>query len=253
MWGFCQHQESIWHSWSWDLDIKAVALWNKRNSECLGQILSHKQDALHFNWWNFVCPLKVLCFWLNSIRFSSPFHFAGNTGLLKFKTVYLSSKKALNKYFRELSFWLNANKISKPEIILFKTGNKNHYSNLKINPAKKRIHASPYVKYLGVFINEQVNWKTHINEIWTKVIKGNAMLSKLQHFINKDILLLVYYAIFHSHLPFLCFDWRQAKFPLNRITLLQKRDIGILESVAYGDHTCPLFCRYKVLKFIDLV
>ena len=61
------------------------------------------------------------------------------------------------------------------------------------------------------------------------------------------------YGIFHSHFAYLCLVWRQAKFSLNRTTLLQKRTIRILHSVAFGYHTCPLFHRYKVLKFADFV
>ena len=79
------------------------------------------------------------------------------------------------------------------------------------------------------------------------------MLSKLRHFVNKDILLSVCYGIFHSHLAYLCLVWGQAKFSLNRITLLQKRTIRILHSAAYRDHTSPLFHRSKVLKFVDIV
>ena len=88
--------------------------------------------------------------------------------------------RTLNKDLRELSFWLTANKIAlnvaKTEIILFKTRNKNYDADLKIKLYRKRIHASPYVKYLGVFIEENLNWKIHINKISTKLIKGNAML-----------------------------------------------------------------------------
>ena len=55
--------------------------------------------------------------------------------------------KSLNKDLRELSFWLNANKIAlnvaKTEIILFKTSNKNYDADLKIKLCGKRIHASP--------------------------------------------------------------------------------------------------------------
>ena len=79
------------------------------------------------------------------------------------------------------------------------------------------------------------------------------MLSKLRHFVNKDILLSVHYGIFHSHLTYLWLVWGQAKFCLNKITLLQKRAIRILHSAAYRDHTSPLFYRYKVSKFVDLV
>ena len=87
--------------------------------------------------------------------------------------------------------------------------------------------------YLSVFIDEKLNWKIHLNEISTKQIKGNAMLSKLRHFVNKDILLSVYYGIFHSHQTNLCLVWCQAKFSLNRITLPQKRAIRVLHSAAY--------------------
>ena len=76
---------------------------------------------------------------------------------------------------------------------------------------------------------------------------------KLRHFVNKDIFFSVYYAVFHSHLAYLCLVWDQAKFSLNRVTLLQKRAIRILHSAAYRDHTFPLFHRYKMLKFVDLV
>ena len=129
----------------------------------------------------------------NLFRFSSPFHFADDTGLLNIQDSIRAITKTLNKDLRELSFWLNANKIAlnvaKTEIILFKTSNKNYDADLKIKLCRKRIHASPYVKYLSIFIDENLNWKILINKISTKLIKGNAMLSKLQHYVNKDILL----------------------------------------------------------------
>ena len=144
----------------------------------------------------------------NSIRFSSIFHFADDTSFLNIQDSIRAIDRTLNKDLRELSFWLNGNKIAfnvaKTKIILFKTSNKNYDADLKIKLFRKRIHASPYVKYLGVFIDENLNWKKHINEISTKLIKSNAMLSKLRHFVNKDILFSVYYGIFHLHLAYLC-------------------------------------------------
>ena len=184
----------------------------------------------------------------NSIRFSSPFHFADDTGLLNIQDSISAINKTLNKDLRELSFWLNANKIAlnvaKTEIILFKTSNKNYDADLKIKLCRKRIHASPYVKYLGVFIDENLNWKIYINERSTKLIKVNAMLPKLRHFVNKDILLSVYYGIFHLHLAYMCLVWGQAKFSLNRITLHYKREplgycillhIGIMPVLFFRD------------------
>ena len=48
----------------------------------------------------------------NSIRFSSPFHYADDTGLLNIQDSISAINKTLNKDLRELSFWLNANKIA---------------------------------------------------------------------------------------------------------------------------------------------
>ena len=105
----------------------------------------------------------------SSIRFSSPFHFADDTGLLYIQDSIRAINKTLNKDLREVSFWLNANEIplnvAKTEIIIFKASNKNYDANLKIKLCRKRIRASPYVNYLCVFIDKNLNWKTHINEI----------------------------------------------------------------------------------------
>ena len=173
----------------------------------------------------------------NSIRSSSPFHFADDAGLLNIEDSIRAINNTLNKDLRKLSFWVNANQIAhnvaKTEIIIFKTSNKNYDADPKVKFYRKRIHTSPHVKYLGVFIDENLNWKIHINEISTKLIKGNAMLSTLRHYVNKDILLSVYYGIFHSHLAYLCLVWGQVKFSLKRTNLLKQRAIRILHSVAY--------------------
>ena len=75
------------------------------------------------------------------------------------------------------------------------------------------------------------------------------MLSKLRHFVNKDILLSVYCATFNSNLTYLCLVWGQAKYSLNRITLPQKRAIRILHSAAHRDQI-QIFkiCRSSLIR-----
>ena len=70
--------------------------------------------------------------------------------------------KTLNKDLRKLSFWLALN-IAKTETILFRTSSKNYNVDVKIKLYRKRIPTSQYAKYLGVFIDENLNWKTLIN------------------------------------------------------------------------------------------
>ena len=140
----------------------------------------------------------------NSISFSL-FHFADDKCLVNIQDNKRVINKILNKDPGEF-FWLNTNKIAfnvaKTEIIIFKTSNTIYDEDLKIKLFRKRFHACPHVKYFVVFIDEKLNWKFHINEISPKLIKGNASLSKLRHFVNKDILLPVYYSIF-THIQFI--------------------------------------------------
>ena len=73
--------------------------------------------------------------------------------LFYFRVTIYTINKTLNKDLRELSFWLNVNKIAlklaKTETILFKTSNENYDAGLKSKVFRKKIHAPPYVKYFG--------------------------------------------------------------------------------------------------------
>ena len=140
--------------------------WN--TFQLMESCLTYLKSILEFHKGQFL----VLCFFLlylndlhNSIRFSSPFHFADDTGLLKIQDSMCAINKTLSKDRRQHSFWLNANKIAlntaKTEIVLFKTSKKNYDADLKIKLCIKRIHASLYVKYLLAFIDENLNWKKH--------------------------------------------------------------------------------------------
>ena len=48
----------------------------------------------------------------NAMRFSEPLHFADDTCLLNIQSKISKINKSLNKDLKELSFWLNTNKIS---------------------------------------------------------------------------------------------------------------------------------------------
>ena len=75
---------------------------------------------------------------------------------------------------KELSNWLNANKTSlnvkKTETIIFKSRRKKYEGVIKLN--RQRLHSSNNTKYLGIKIDENLNWKHHINEVSTKLIRA---------------------------------------------------------------------------------
>ena len=55
------------------------------------------------------------------------------------------------------------------------------------------------MKYLGININENLNWKQQISDIANKSNKSNGILSKLRHFIDEKTLKSIYHAIFEPY------------------------------------------------------
>ena len=59
---------------------------------------------------------------------------------------------------------------------LFSAKRKSVDFNLKIKLNGKRLYETNSVKYLGIRIDNKLNWKAYINDIALKLIRVNAML-----------------------------------------------------------------------------
>ena len=82
-------------------------------------------------------------------------------------------------------------------------------SPVKIKLNCKRIYPSKSVKYLGIKINKNFNWKQHIHDISIKLNRGNAVLSIIRNYVNKHTLRTIYFAIFDSHINYVNLIWDQ--------------------------------------------
>ena len=51
------------------------------------------------------------------------------------------------------------------------------------------------ITYLGVYIDSNISWKSHINYIAQKIKSSIGILSKLHYFLNTKTLLSLYYAL----------------------------------------------------------
>ena len=142
----------------------------------------------------------------NAIKFPSPFHFVDDTCILNKQNSVDKINKTLNEVLKELSFWLNANKIvlnaTKTKVILFKNKTKTNLSKLNLKICSKKLHPIESARYLGVIVDENLNWKNHVNDISHKLIRGNAILYKIRNFIKKGTWRTVYFAIFHSYINY---------------------------------------------------
>ena len=113
-----------------------------------------------------------------------------------------------------------------------------------------RVHQA---KYLGVIIDDRLNWKPHVAMVRSKMAKGCWAISRLRKFVSSNVLIKVYYGLVYSHIIYCisCWGWI-AKCNLNSLTVLQKRAVRIISRVPRLTHTSPLFHKLGLLKIADI-
>ena len=193
-----------------------------------------------------------------SIKYSTSRHFADDTCLLIKNKSLKRIKKLLNRDLKSLNEWLKANKISlnasKTEILIFRNHNKPLNYDLKIKLDGKRLYPSKYVKYLGILIDDKLNWSHHIKSLVPKLARANGMLAKIRHFVNKESLRSIYFAIFSSLMNYGSHVWGQ-KITSNvkRIMKLQDKCLRIINFAKYHDEPSKLYQISKIFKFEDQI
>ena len=65
-------------------------------------------------------------------------------------------------------------------------------------------------KYLGVMIDNKLNWKHHVEYIKTKLSKGIGLLSKIRHYVPKTTLKGLFYSLVNSHIEYGLLNWSGA-------------------------------------------
>ena len=108
-----------------------------------------------------------------AIRFCKVHHFVGDTNLRHISKSIKKLNKFVNFDLKNLSSWLNANRISlnvsKTELIKFKPRMEKVDFDLNLKLNGKILYPTKFVKYLGIKIDESLTWNEPINEIVIKL------------------------------------------------------------------------------------
>ena len=191
-----------------------------------------------------------------AISYCSDHHFADDTNFLNYNNSAKSMNKQVNQDLKNVTNWLNANKIClnfiKIEVVLFKSPRKRTHVPLKLKLNGKRLYPISSMKYLGINIDENLNWKQHVSDIAIKLNKANGILSKLRHFIDRKTLKSIYHAIFEPHLNY-SLVWTQNSNSIKRLFVLQKKSLRIIYFLNHNAHTFPLFIELNILKLPDKI
>ena len=157
-----------------------------------------------------------------------------------------------------LKYWFNSNKIqinSQKSFILPISPKLNVPSlNLNLPYENSKINSSQICKYLGVLLDDKLNFKPHILQLETKLAKavGSLSLSKLRHILPLSALRLLYYSLIHSHLLYALPIWGST-FPayFKKLQCLQNKSIRIIFNILPKTSVSPYYYKLKILKSPD--
>ena len=110
------------------------------------------------------------------------------------------------------------------------------------------------VKYLGVLVDEDLKFKSHISKVSGLVSRNLGIISRARYLLDKKQLLLLYNALILPYFTYCLVIWgSNYESTLQPVILLQKRAIRLISGVGRIAHTTPLFREMKVLKVVDLL
>ena len=126
-----------------------------------------------------------------AIKFSRVHHFADNTNLLLVDNSLKKINKHINHNLKLLTTWLRANRISlntsKTEILQFRPKS-NITKHLNFRISGQYIPRTKQVKYLGLTMNEHLDWDLYFSQLRKKLNRGIGLRSKISHFTLKHLL-----------------------------------------------------------------
>ena len=192
----------------------------------------------------------------NSLKHSKSILFADDT------TIYFSHNNQqqilpiIENDMAELSQWFYANKlslnVSKTNFMVFSPRNSQWNIN-SIRIEGKHIVKVKCAKFLGVYIDDELEWGNHIDHVAKKVSSGCFAINSSKNVLSTYNLKLIYNSLVHSHLLYGNLLWGSAyQYRLNKIEKLQKRCIRNICNERYNTSTSPLFRQLNLLKLNDI-
>ena len=163
----------------------------------------------------------------------------------------------INKELRNIHDWLCVNGLSlnieKSNFVFFHPRQRKIKSNFRLIIHDKFLRGDHCIKYLGIYIDCHLNWKSHVMYIGKKIQRSIGILSKIRYYVDAGILNDRYYALIYSFLLYGIIAWGSTyESNLQPLFILQKKALRIMTFSNFDEHSSPLFTQLKIIKLFDI-
>ena len=140
---------------------------------------------------------------------------------------------------------------TKTELVIFRK-KKTAVPLGKITLNGHKLEHQQNTKYVGLILDEHLDFKAHIDILNARLKRANNLLSISRHYVPKEILRQIYYGQFHSHLNYGSQIWTAGN-DLQSTIVLQNKAIRIITWSQPRTSSDPLFKQMKIPKLTDMV
>ena len=153
---------------------------------------------------------------------------------------------------KKITDWLYANKLSlniqKTKSMIFHQPRK-RFRKPTIKIDETEIALVENFNFLGITIDQHLNWKAHIAKISNKISRSLGILNKIKNILPLSAKVKIYNSIILSHINYGILVWG---YKHSEILKLQKKAVRIITCSKYNSHTEPLFKTLRTLKINDI-
>ena len=166
-------------------------------------------------------------------------------------------KRTINRELKLLDDWLISNKLtmnmSKTKYMLISNTNVltiKDRKKFKLTIRKYTLHEVDHIKYLGVILDNKLNWSQHIAYLVTKLSQVAGMLYKVRDILPIKSRIMVYNSLAGSYLNYGITSWGSATLTiLNKLKTLQNR---LVRYITFSPPRTNVDHKFKSLNILTI-
>ena len=165
---------------------------------------------------------------------------------------YLNRERDINSELEKVNTWLKLNKLSlnvqKTKLMVFHRKQKQvDEINVQINGTQ--IERVESFNFLGIMMDENLTWKSHIEMVAKKISKVTGILYRLKNIFPENVLFVLYNSLIVSYINYGLLLWG---VHVNKLEHLQKKALRFMTNSGYIAHTTPLLIKHGLLIVRDM-